>query len=128
MRKLSLMPAGLCATAALVLALTAPADARAAPSGSGRARAFAPRRRAVRPGASRNAASIGKLASRAAAGRANKFRRNAASPNSKRAPSFERFRALFHRLLGGDPSEAAELVARPGELPLGVMASVELRA
>jgi hypothetical protein len=37
-------------------------------------------------------------------------------------------RSFLDRLLGRDPSEARELVARPGELSLGVMAGVELRA
>src|SRR6185437_4689424 len=40
----------------------------------------------------------------------------------------KRPRALVHRLPRSDPFEAGELVARPGELPLGVMAGVELRA
>ena len=40
----------------------------------------------------------------------------------------QRLRALNHRLLGLDPSKARELVARPGELPLGVVARVEGRA
>src|SRR5277367_3850085 len=101
---------------------------KAAPSGLRPARDFAPRPRAVRPGVSRNAANTGKPASPAVAGRANTCPGNAASPSSKGRPSFERFRALIHRLLGRDPSEAVELVARPGELPLGVVAGVELRA
>src|SRR5271155_62199 len=100
---------------------------KAAPSGSRRARAFAPRRRVVRPGASRNVANTGKPASPAAAGRASTCPRNAASLVSK-ARSFQRSPGRLDRLLRRDPSEAAELVARPGELPLGVMAGVKLRA
>jgi hypothetical protein len=41
---------------------------------------------------------------------------------------FERPKALVHRLVRRDPFEARELMARPSELPLGVMAGVELRA
>ena len=55
-----------------------------------------------------------------------------APPPSTRSPHppdpRKRPRALLHRLLRRDPSEAGELMARPGELPLGVMAGVELRA
>src|ERR1700677_3281195 len=101
---------------------------KAAPSASRPARAFAPRPRVFRPGASPNAANTGKPASPAGAGRANTCPGNAASPSSRGRPSFARLRALVRRLLRRDPSEAAELVARPGELPLGVMAGVELGA
>src|ERR1700677_5367414 len=99
---------------------------KAAPSASRPARAFAPRPRVFRPGASPNAANTGKPASPAAAGRASTCPGNVASPSSRGRPLFERFRALVHRLLGRDPSEVGQLMARPGELPLGVMAGVEV--
>src|SRR5579863_10480096 len=40
----------------------------------------------------------------------------------------ERPHPLLRRLVRGDPFEAHELMPRPGELPLRVMARVELRA
>jgi hypothetical protein len=80
----------------------------AAPSGSGRARAFAPRPRAARPGAARNAASIGNPASQAAAERASTCPRNAASPGNRRARHSALFSATFWEKVGGAQNGRAQ--------------------
>ena len=115
--------------AALMLALTLARrpTRKAAPSGSKPAKAFAPGPRAAPPEVSQNAASKASLPRQRLLGEQVRLQRmrlrqavGALHSNTLR-PASTASSGATHR-------KPAELVARPGELPLGVVAGVELRA
>ena len=120
------MCAELGAVAALVLALGAPADAKSCTERLKTCQGFCAKTEGGSPGC---LAKCGEYRQACLARLGKQIRvQGMRLRQAIDAPSFEGLRALIHRLLGRDPSEAAELVAGPGELPLGVMAGVELRA